>query len=284
LLALPLLVAVASALVASALMGSGATHAAASGRTRLDRARRRALTSALFLVQPLARLAGRLRHRRASWRRRASTLGGIPRVRQFTVWSERWSAPEARLRQLERGLIREGGIVRRGSSFDRWDLEIAVGTLASVRVRTAIEEHGSGRQMMRIRAWPKPWFAGFAAAALLALLAAGAWMDGAPAVALILALSVIGLAALATLDSSAAMGVLTTAVDREALESDVAVATEQRPVPADGPLERMAARVAGVVSGTGAPAKPKVSASNGASHQQRAGGRELNPEVEEARK
>ncbi|MEK6271946.1 MAG: glycosyltransferase [Actinomycetota bacterium] len=284
LLALPLLGIVASALVASALMGGGAAHAAAAGRSRLGRARRRALTSALFLVQPLARLAGRLRNRRASWRQRASTLGGIPRVRHFAIWSERWSAPEARLHQLEQGLIREGGVVRRGSSFDRWDLEVGVGMLAAARLRTAVEEHGSGRQMARIRAWPKLWLPGFAAVALLAVLAASAWMNGAPAVALILALGVIGLAALATLDSSAAMGVLSAAVQNAAQQADVAEARAERPEPADGPLERVAARVAGAVSGTGAPAKPKVNEGNGVSHQQRAGGSQLHPEAEKARR
>jgi glycosyltransferase involved in cell wall biosynthesis len=283
LLALPLFVIVTSALVASALMGSGATEAAAAGRSRLDRARRRALTSALFLVQPLARLAGRLRHRRASWRWRASRLGGIPRVRQFANWSERWSAPEVRLHRLEQCLIREGGVVRRGSSFDRWDLEVGVGMLAAVRLRTAVEEHGSGRQMMRIRAWPKLWLAGFAAATLLALLAAGAWMDGALVIGMVLALGVIGLATLATLDSSAAMGVLSAAVKSEAQQPDATEARAERPEPADGTLERVAARVAGAWAGNGAPADPKVNAGNGVSHQQGAGGSELHPEAEEAR-
>jgi hypothetical protein len=153
--------------------------------------------------------------------------------------------------------------VRRGSSFDRWDLEVGVGMLAAARLRTAVEEHGSGRQMMRIRAWPKLWLPGFVAAALLAQLAVGAWMDGVLAVAIPLALGVVVLAALATLDSSAAMGVLLKAVHGEALQPDVAVATEERPEPADGPLERMAASVAGAVSGTGAPPRPRVSGDNG---------------------
>ena len=261
-LALPLLVVVASALVISALMGSGAAHAAAAGRSRLDRARRRSLTSALFMVQPLARLAGRLRHRRASFRWRASTLAGIPRVRHFAIWSERWSAPEARVHQLEQGLIREGGVVRRGSPFDRWDLEVGVGMLAAARLRTAVEEHGSGRQMLRIRVWPKLWLAALAAAALLALLAAAAWMDGAPAVASVLALGVIGLAGLAMLDSSAAIGVLINALHGETLKPDVTAATEERPDPADGPLERIGASVAAAISGTGAPLRPRVKEDN----------------------
>jgi GT2 family glycosyltransferase len=263
LLALPLLGIVASALVASAVMGSGAAQPAAVGGSRLDRARSRSLTSVLFLLQPLARLAGRLRHVRAPWRRRASYLGGFPRVRHFAVWSERWRAPEERLRQLEQGLIREGGVVRRGGPFDRWELEVRVGTLGAARLRAAVEEHGSGRQMTRIRAWPKLWLAGFGAVALLASLAAGAWMDGAPAVALTLALGALGLASLSVLDCSAAMGVLSKVVQNEGLEPD-AEAREKHTEPAGYPLEPVAASVAGTISGTGAPADPKVSKSDGA--------------------
>jgi O-antigen biosynthesis protein len=282
LLTLPLLMIVASALVASALMGSGATHAAASGRTRLDRARRRALTSVLFLVQPLARLAGRLRHRRASRRRRASTLGGIPRVRHFAIWSERWSAPESRLHQLEGALIREGGIVRRGSSFDRWDLEIAVGMLAAVRMRTAIEEHGSGRQMMRIRAWPKLWLAGFAATVLLALLAVGAWIDGAPAVALALALWVGAFAAVATLECSSAIGILLRAVRGEGLRRTGTEATPQRHQATDGPLERLAASMDGDGSGTGPRVRRPMLDANGPPPGARAEQAARHAEAEEA--
>jgi hypothetical protein len=43
----------------------------------------------------------------------------------------------------------------RGGAFDRWDLEVLGGALGAVRVRTAIEEHGGGRQLLRVRAWPR---------------------------------------------------------------------------------------------------------------------------------
>jgi GT2 family glycosyltransferase len=244
LFALPLLGIVASGLVVSALTGSGATHAAEGGRSRGERVARRALTSALFLAQPLARLAGRLRRRRAPWRRRASTLAGLPRVRNFAIWSERWSPAEARVHELERGLLREGGVVRRGSPFDRWDLEVGVGMLATTRLRTAIEEHGSGRQMMRIRAWPRMWLAGLAAATLLAVVAAAAWLSGAPAVAAVLGAGVVVLAGLAMLDGSAAMGVLVRALDADAREGEVPSQPGERQQPADGPLDVLATRPA----------------------------------------
>ena len=259
---LPLLAIVSATLVGSALTGGGAAHAAATGRSRLDRARRRAITSALFLVQPLARLAGRLRHRRAPWRLRVAALAGIPRVRHFAIWSERWSPAEVRVHGLEQGLLREGGVVRRGSPFDRWDLEVGVGMLATAKLRTAIEEHGSGRQMLRIRAWPKLWLAGLAAAMLLALLAAGAWMNGAPIVAVVLAAGVGGLAALAILDSSAAMGVLMKALDGTALEDDLTVTIDERSPPLDGPLDHVAPHVPGAVSGVGSRSRTRTNEGN----------------------
>jgi O-antigen biosynthesis protein len=216
LLALPLLGIVASGLMASALRGSGAGgHANPAGR-RLARACSRALISFLFLIQPLARLAGRLRHVRAPWRRRASYVSGIPRTREFAIWSERWRAPKERLLELEQRLIREGAVVRRGSPFDRWDLEVRVGTLSAARLRTAVEEHGRGRQMMRIRAWPRPWFAGLAATALLASLTVAAWMDGAAAASAVLAAGAMALAGLGALDCGAAMGILSCIVRRPA--------------------------------------------------------------------
>ena len=234
LIALPVLGLVASGLIAAALRGSSAGTSAVGG-SYLARVRTRGLISVLFLVQPLARLAGRLRHVRAPWRRRASYVSGVPRIRQFAIWSEQWRAQKDRVLELEHRLIREGAVVRRGSAFDRWDLDVRVGTLSAARLRTAVEEHGRGRQMMRIRAWPKPWLAGLAATALFASLTIAAWFEDAVAAAAILALGTAALAALGALDCSAAMGVVSSIVQR----ADATPASEERvdrPEPVDAVL------------------------------------------------
>jgi hypothetical protein len=76
----------------------------------------------------------------------------------LTIWSNQWQAPEARLSSLETGLREQGAVVRRGGDFDRWDLEVRGGIFGAVRTRMAIEEHGSGQQLVRFRSWPKVAF------------------------------------------------------------------------------------------------------------------------------
>ena len=48
-----------------------------------------------------------------------------------------------------------GATVIRGGDFDRWDLELRKGLFASTRLMLAIEEHGGGRQLARIKMWPR---------------------------------------------------------------------------------------------------------------------------------
>jgi hypothetical protein len=45
--------------------------------------------------------------------------------------------------------------VRSGGPFDRWDLEIAAGPLGAARLRTVVEEHGRGYQLVRHRISPR---------------------------------------------------------------------------------------------------------------------------------
>jgi hypothetical protein len=148
-----------------AALGTIATcgHALASGwrafrdgaRTGRERARLRVLTSALFLLQPLVRLAGRLRHGLTPWRHRPALAHVPPWPRTMALWSELWQPPAKTLLQLEADLRRVGTVVRRGGAFDRWDVEARVGTFGAARVRLAVEEHGRGRQLFRFRMWPR---------------------------------------------------------------------------------------------------------------------------------
>jgi len=48
-----------------------------------------------------------------------------------------------------------GGVVRRGTDFDDWDLEIRSGLLGSARLQMVAEEHGQGKQLVRWRVSPK---------------------------------------------------------------------------------------------------------------------------------
>ena len=115
----------------------------------------RGLTALLYLLQPLWRLDGRLRHGLSPWRRRP--LGGWawPRLQIWKIWNEHWRAHEDWLRSLEAGLRATGARVVRGGEYDQWDLEVARGPFGSVRVTTVIEEHGKGKQLARLRLAPR---------------------------------------------------------------------------------------------------------------------------------
>jgi GT2 family glycosyltransferase len=123
--------------------------------TRGERLRLVALTAALHLAQPAARLCGRLRHGLTPWRSAGSATFELPLARRLRIWSETWRSAEDWLGAAEAGLRMAGRRVARGSAWDRWDLEVSGGLLGAARVRMAVEEHGAGRQLVRFNAWPR---------------------------------------------------------------------------------------------------------------------------------
>jgi GT2 family glycosyltransferase len=152
--AVPLLALAVAAMLARAAIG--AAHAQLDRRRPLrERLRMRGLVFLLHLLQPLARLAGRLSDGLTPWRRRGPGGVAVPRPRRFGLWSERWHSPKARLQAIGAGLLADGLSVARGGDYDRWELEVRGGALGSARVRMGIEEHGSGRQLARFHVWPR---------------------------------------------------------------------------------------------------------------------------------
>jgi GT2 family glycosyltransferase len=179
LIALPLLIAATSALVFEAVLGAARASFPNARGSRLRTLRCRATTALLYMLQPLARLTGRLRHGLAPWRRRTASVWAVPRPRTSSIWSERWQSPEDRLQRLEDELRREGCVVRHGGEYDRWDLQIRGGMLGAARVRMAVEEHGSGRQLVRHRSWPRWSRSGLALTIVFTALSIAAAIDGA---------------------------------------------------------------------------------------------------------
>jgi GT2 family glycosyltransferase len=166
------------ALVWRAAASSFAAVPAVPGRSRLETLRRRSLVAALFLGQPVARLSGRLRNGLSPWRRRLAPGAAWPRPRTVELWSEVWRSPQALVQALQDALAARGGYVRSGGPFDRWDLDLRAGPLGGVKIRTVVEEHGSGKQLLRARIWPRASAKGAAAMLLLAALAAWALSSG----------------------------------------------------------------------------------------------------------
>jgi GT2 family glycosyltransferase len=163
-----------------ALLGAGAsvvqaTRSAGRAMYKSDSRRQRLklglVTTLLHVIQPAARLWGRLSYGLTPWRRKAPSPLAIPLARTVRIWCEHWQTAEERLKSLEAILREAHAPVRRGGAYDRWDLQIRGGLLGSVRTRLAIEEYPRGRQYLRFRAWPCFFTPVAILAALSALLA-----------------------------------------------------------------------------------------------------------------
>lgn len=146
----------------------------------------RGLTAVMHLMQPLARLIGRLRHGLTPWRQRIQATLRWRRSYQADIWSERWNAPEAWLESVVERLKHRRVPTLLGGEFDAWDLELRGGLFGAARTLMAIEEHGSGKQMVRFRIWPKFSTPGVVLGMLLTVFAIGAALDEAWAVASLL--------------------------------------------------------------------------------------------------
>ena len=146
----PLLVLAISAPIAQAALAAYRAQFPVPPKSFGQRVQRRSLTFLLHLMQPVARLIGRLQHGLTPWRRRQLlTMKVTPTERTF--WSETWKAPEQWIAELESALRRDGAIVVHGGNWDQWDLSIRGGLLGSLDALITVEEHGSGRQLLRFR-------------------------------------------------------------------------------------------------------------------------------------
>lgn len=190
--AIPLFLLALGLPIAQAWLSAGRAvfHSAPRGAAGL---KLRMITTLLHLMQPLARLIGRLRHGLSPWRdpdwsaplqgKEPSRQKGLRLLlhRKTVLWSERWESAESRLHTLQSALKEKGATARLrcGGDFDPWDLELDGGLFASARLQMVIEEHGGGRQLIRFRLWPRIRSGGGFLLILSLLLSAAAARDGA---------------------------------------------------------------------------------------------------------
>ena len=156
LLAIPLFLLAVSLPVAHAV--SCASRVAFLHIPATERRKFKALTAFLHLMQPLARLTGRIKVGLTPWRKcgvASSIALPLPWPRTFTIWSQQWRSSIAWLESVEEGVRALRTVIVRGGDFDRWDLEVRGGLFGSVRLLMAVEEHGGGNQYIRIRSWPR---------------------------------------------------------------------------------------------------------------------------------
>jgi len=204
--ALAVFVVAATVTVADAWRTAGLATFTHGPRSRRLHAAMRAVTAALHLLQPVVRYAGRRRTAPAHVR----TALAAPWGRTDRLWSERPSSPAQWLVALERAL--GPARPRRGGTCERWDLEVRGGLLGAARLRAGLEEHGAGRQLVRLRTWPVPSRTAIGAAALLVALAVLAAGDGALAAAAVLGAGALALAGHCLRACAAACGALRTAI------------------------------------------------------------------------
>ncbi len=146
-------------------------------RSRFAELKLRGLTAFLHLLQPLARLCGRIRWGLTPWRRRGARGPALPWPRQYVLWSEQWQPPETRLQAVEHAIRAEGAVAPRGGDYDRWDLEVRGGLLGATRLFMATEEHGAGKQLLRFRVWPRCSPLGLMLTLLFAVISIAAGID-----------------------------------------------------------------------------------------------------------
>jgi GT2 family glycosyltransferase len=187
LLLVPVLIFTVALTVAQAVHGGLAARFLTAPRTTSEEFRLRAITACLHLIQPLARLRGRLTHDLTLWRRRGDFGVSLPRPLIQNIWSERWRTAEEWLGDLERHLRSVGRVVLKGGDFDRWDLEVRGGMMGRARTLMTVEEHGAGRQLVRFRSYSTPAAAGIVFILSLSALSALAALDGAASTSVILA-------------------------------------------------------------------------------------------------
>jgi hypothetical protein len=205
-------------------------------RTRAERA---ALTALLHLIQPAARLYGRLRNGLDPWRLRGLSGWRLPVTTSRAIWSEQWTPASRWLEAVESILGEEGAPVERGGAFDRWDLRLRWGPCGGARLLAATEEHGAGRQYVRFRVQPhlhRGRFVG-ALAGSIALAAGfgGAWLPAAAFGAVALGIVVAGMCECGT-----AVGRLV-----DALEALAPRTPPVRPMPDEGTSDALAQGAAG---------------------------------------
>lgn len=152
--ALPVLLIATGTLVTQAIISARKASFTSTPEKFLDRFRLYALTTFLHLLQPLARLVGRIRHGLTPWRIRGKQTWAVPSPRKLAIWSKKWVAQDERLKIIFEALRTKGAVVVTGGDYDRWDLEVRGGILGRYRFLIACEDGAYGSQLTRISLYP----------------------------------------------------------------------------------------------------------------------------------
>jgi len=150
------------------------------------------LTALLHLLQPIARLSGRMTAGLDPWRRRQTRASRLPFPGNYSALCADWHEAQDALQAFEDGLKAEISSVVVGDSFAPWDLEVRGGIFGGKQIIMAIEDIGLDRQLIRVRWWPVFPLQVILFVSLFAALALGAAIDHAPIASALLACLTLG--------------------------------------------------------------------------------------------
>jgi hypothetical protein len=176
------------------------------------RLRLRLLTAFLFILQPLARLRGRIKHDLTPWRDRGTRRFAWPLPARYSVWTGSWHSSGEMSARVHTALRAAGVQALRGGEFDRWDVEALGGWFAGYRTRLAVEEHGAGVEHFRFRGWPRLSAIPLMLAVAFGVLACVALLDSAPMAAALLGSLASGLLIKTLIEAGAARSALDAAI------------------------------------------------------------------------
>jgi glycosyltransferase involved in cell wall biosynthesis len=210
---IPLLILAIAAPVAQAVISAARAYFPTPLASRSERLKLRVITAMLHLMQPLARLIGRLRHGLTPWRKRNDTGMVFRFSAKPTLWFETWHDPGAMLGMLSEKLKQNGSTSHAGGDLDDWDLEVRGGLFGRARVNMVVEEHGAGKQLFRfrIKSLPAPWC--ILIATLFGVIALLSALDGAWPATVITAIFGLWLSIMSLSDSGTAVAETNKAVD-----------------------------------------------------------------------
>ena len=236
LIAFPLLLIAVLPPIAQAILSASRARFT-SGVTWRDRAWRHALTAFLHLLQPVARLIGRIQHGLVPWRRRGPDQKRWRFSTESRSWRETWKSSDARLEALHTALRDSGAVAWRGGDWDAWDIAVRGGFLGEARLQMAVEEHGGGRQLLRLRTWARVPGPALVVVAGLAALGALALADRAVVVGALLLAAAAGALGTAAVHAARALGAVEAARPAAEAETPRVVAA----MPAEAPAAAWAA-------------------------------------------
>ena len=109
------------------------------------------LTTFMHVIQPIARLKGRIVHGLTPWKsgfKQLRNFNYLFKSRKLKHWSEHWRPIEEWLIDIQTGLERLNNKIKKGGDYDRWDIKSRSGIFASVQSLLTIEEYGMGKQYL----------------------------------------------------------------------------------------------------------------------------------------